>query len=390
MVSQLISADSHIDMPWLPPELFVENCRADLRDRMPHVEETANGAYWTIKGGWQHGTDQKILAVKGMGAIGAPYRKGASPRFDRFADQGVPQDGAKGLPRLTDVEMRVSDQQLDGVRAEVLYGLTGIDRWCPDTDVMAEIYRIYNEWVGAFCRQRPDRFVGLSCLTTRNIDYAVAEARRARDNGLKGLLLYTVPGRDDHAQPLWHDSWEPIWAIADELDMAVHIHTTGGNYQMPSRSEGEHHFQRVRGVVWSTFQIAATEQLAALVFCGATERYPRLRFVLGEFGVGWIPYMLERMDEVYDTRNLREGCQLSMKPSEYWARNFSAVVINEPIVGELVDMVGVDNLMFGNDFPHGDGIWPDSRQNFDGMFGKLPAATQEKIAWQNAARLYSI
>jgi uncharacterized protein len=388
VVSQLISADSHIDLPWLPTGLFVENCRAELRDRVPRVEDTPQGSFWTIAGGWQFVTDARIMAVNGMGAIGLPFRKGASPRFDAFAAAGIFADGAKGIRRLTDVVMRVADQDYDGVRAEVLYGPIGLESWCPDNQVVAECYAIYNEWLGDFCRQRPDRFVGLACLTTRNPVYAVSEARRARDNGLRGLLLYTIPGRYERCEPFWHDSWDPIWAVAEELDLPVHIHTTGGQSKLPPRSGGEHHFHRARAVAWSTFQIATTEQLAALIFAGICERFPRLRFCLGEFGVGWIPYMLERMDEVWETRNLRHDCGLSKKPSEYWASNFYGVVIQEPLVGSLVNILGPDNLLFGNDFAHGDSIWPESRPVFAQTFGHLSNEVQEKIAWRNAARLY--
>jgi uncharacterized protein len=390
MVSQLISADSHIDLPWLPPKLFVENCRAEFRDKVPYVEETPEGPYWTIKGGWDFATPTRILSVNGAGAIGVPYRKGVSPRFDKFEAAGLFADGKNGVRRLTDTALRVADQDHDGVRAEVLHGLTGIESWCPDIDTVAEIYRVYNEWLGSFCGERPDRFVGLACLSTRSPEAAVIEAKRARKNGLKGMLLYTIPGQYERAKPFWHDSWDPIWAIADELDIPVHIHTTGGQSKLPPRSEGEHHFMRARAVAWSTFQIATTEQLAALMFSGICERFPRIRFCLGEFGVGWIPYMLERMDEVWETRNLRHDCGLSKKPSEYWRQNFKGIVISEPLVGSLVDVLGVDTLMFGNDYAHGDSIWPDSRQVFAETFGALPQETQERIAWKNAAKLYSI
>ena len=98
--------------------------------------------------------------------------------------------------------------------------------------------------------------------------------------------------------------------------------------------------------------------LMSLIFSGAPERYPNLKIVIGEAGLGWIPYVLQHMDLEWEDQF--QDLDLKMKPSEYWHRQFYATYQTDPVGIELLDHLGEDNVMWGSDFPHPDGIWPDS------------------------------
>jgi predicted TIM-barrel fold metal-dependent hydrolase len=136
------------------------------------------------------------------------------------------------------------------------------------------------------------------------------------------------------------------------------------------------------------FQLAGGEYLAAIIFSGALERYPRMKFVLGECGVGWLPYVLSRMDEEFDDQFRHLG--LSMKPSEYWRRQGATTFQHEPNIAELVHLVGADNVMWGSDYPHPDGVWPDSRVVIDEDLGALAPDVRRKIVRDNAGKLYGL
>ena len=99
----------------------------------------------------------------------------------------------------------------------------------------------------------------------------------------------------------------------------------------------------------SVFQLTGAEYLASIIFSGALERYPGMHFVLGECGVGWLPYVLSRMDEEYDDQF--RHLSLTMKPSEYWRRQGHTTFQHEPNVAALVHMVGEDNIMGGLTIP---------------------------------------
>ena len=397
MTASIISGDSHIDLPWLPPDLFVTGASAALKDRMPHVLDGPSGPYWTIAGGWQGvgmpvAQQQHFMLVNGIGIFGVKYRPGHSHRTDRIASEGVYDDGAKGIRRITDPDMRTRDQDRDGVRAEVIFGLTGIERFYADNEAVAEIYRIYNEWLGDFCRRHPARHIGLAPVLLHDVDVAVAQVRRAGQLGLKGILLYPHPNLTGGGgrYPLWHEALEPVWKAAADYNLHIHIHSTGPDLQLPPREASIVNHNRARAVFASSFQLSSASQLTAILFTGIFERYPNLKLVLGEFGAGWIPYMVDMMDKVSGNRNLGRDCGLKKPPSEYYRDHVLAVIIDEPLVGTLIDVLGEDNLMYGTDYPHIDGTWPDSHAEFEKNYGALKPEHKEKLAWRNAARLYGL
>jgi predicted TIM-barrel fold metal-dependent hydrolase len=126
--------------------------------------------------------------------------------------------------------------------------------------------------------------------------------------------------------------------------------------------------------------------LMAIIFAGVLERHPGLRMVIGESGIGWIPYILDHMDLEWEDQF--KDLDLKMKPSDYWRRQCYATYQSDRIGIKLLDEIGEDNIMWGSDFPHPDGIWPDSQEYIQRELGHLSPATRHKIVCGNAARLY--
>jgi predicted TIM-barrel fold metal-dependent hydrolase len=145
---------------------------------------------------------------------------------------------------------------------------------------------------------------------------------------------------------------------------------------------------RYRATRTTMFQVCAAEFLASIVFSGALDRFPGFKFVLGEAGVGWLPYILDRMDEEYDDRYYQLG--LSMRPSELWRRQGYSTYQHEPSVATMIPLIGEDNIMWGSDYPHPDGIWPDSQKWIKEDLGSVSPAVQRKIVCENAGKLYGL
>ena len=158
---EMISADCHVDLCWLPPDLFTANASAGLRDRMPYVSDGPKGPVWVTRQGANLGL------VNGMGSAGREYVPGQIHRSDRMASTGLYEDGKRGVRRLTDPDLRLADQDRDGVQAEVLYGVLGTTRRLADHEAAAEVMRIYNEWLADFCATHPDRYAGLASIRSR-------------------------------------------------------------------------------------------------------------------------------------------------------------------------------------------------------------------------------
>ena len=370
----VISADCHIDLCWLPPDLFTSQAPTHLKERMPYVTDGPKGPYWTTRSGAYLGL------LNGMGSAGREYIPGQIQRSDRMASTGLFEDGKKGIRRISDPELRLKDQERDGVQAEVLYGILGTARRMNDPEAVTEVYRIYNTWLADFCQTHADRYAGLVCIPNTDVDAAVAEVRRGATMGLRGAELAV----SSSITPLWDPYWEPLWAVAAECNMPISFHTTG-NKSIPE-SVAPLVRRRASAVLITTFQIATADYLAAMIFNGALERHPNLKIVLGESGIGWIPYMLERMD--FEWEDQFSDLSLTMKPSAYWYRQMYATYQQDRTGIQLIKELGEDNIMWGSDFPHPDGVWPDSQTFIEEQLGHLPPTTRRKIVCDNAAKLY--
>jgi uncharacterized protein len=136
----------------------------------------------------------------------------------------------------------------------------------------------------------------------------------------------------------------------------------------------------------TAFQLNMANILTSMIFGGVLERYQKMQLVLGEAGIGWIPYVLSRMDAEWEDQF--KDLSLKMPPSGYWKRQCYATYQSDPIGVKLLDEMGEDRVMWGSDFPHPDGIWPDSQEFLQRELGHLPAATRRKVQCENAAKLY--
>ncbi len=373
---QVISADGHIDLPWLPPDLFIANASKEFKDRMPFVIDSDKGPIWVANNGIQFGHQN------GMGLGGREYVPGKINRSDRMAAEGLYEDGKKGIRRITDPDLRVKDQDRDGVQAEVLYGIAGRTVRLRDPEAAAEMMRIYNEWLADFCDAYPDRFAGLAGIPNHDAAAAVSEIERVtKRGGLRGLEVANTVDMT----PLYEPEWEPLWQAVHDSGLPLHFHTGGG--VKPATKGLEPLQQRQAHAVYITgFQMGMSKLLMEIIYGGVLEAHSGLRLVIAESGIGWIPYLLERMDLEWEDQY--KDLTLTMKPSDYWHRQCKATYQSDKVGLRLLDVLGEDNVMWGSDYPHMDGVWPDSQEFIENELGHLPAKTRAKIVCENAASLY--
>ena len=371
-----ISADCHLDLCWLPPDLFSSSASLAMKDRMPYVTDGPKGPRWVTKKGANLGL------VNGMGSAGREYVPGRIHRSDRMAATGLYEDGKRGIRRLTDPELRLKDQERDGVQAEVLYGILGATRRLNDAEAAVELVRIYNEWLAGFCDAHPDRYAGLACIPNAPVEAAVEEMRRViKRGGVRGLEI----ANSHDIVPLWDPQWNPVWEVANEAALPVHFHTVGE--RRPDFEKLPPQLALVeRAVHISGFQMHIATTLMSVIFAGVLERCRNVKIVIGESGIGWIPYVLDRMDAEWEDQF--KDLSLTMRPSEYWRRQCRATFQSDRIGIKLLDDLGHDTIMWGSDFPHPDGVWPDSSEFIERDLRHLPAEVRHKVVCENAGKLY--
>ena len=373
-----ISADCHLDLPWLPPDLFTSGASRELKERMPYVEDGPEGPRWVTKAG-------VVMGIPGaVGSVGAPFVPGQNYRVDKMAETGLYDAGKRGERRPGDPHLRIKEMEKDGVDAEIIFGILGVASRVQDHEAANEMLRIYNDWLKEFCSHYPDRHIGLACLPYGDIDAAVKEIHRVAKMGIKGLELSC----SWDMEPMWHPMWEPLWKAVNDVQLPLHFHTFPA---VPPDMIGKHPGRVGRSVFFtivSGFQMNLVNILAAVIGANVLERYPNVRIAFGESGSGWIPYALDRMDFEWEDRFTDLG--LKMKPSDYWRRQCKATFQFDRIGAKLIDDMGAESLMWGSDYPHGDGVWPHSDKYIKEQFVDVPAEQVKMITCTNAGKFYGL
>ena len=231
-------------------------------------------------------------------------------------------------------------------------------------------------------RPDPGRMKGLACLASHDPARAAQQLRRAGELGLRGAEINV----GTMVKPVYHRDWDPLWATSAEYQMPISFHTLGVPHRKPDAADAEAYHWLSVCLNYTLFQLSGAEFLCSIVLSGACERYSDFNFVLGECGIGWIPYVIERTDEEYDDRGFHMG--YPMKPSEYWRRQGHSTFQNEYVSVDQIERIGLDNIMWGNDYPHPDGVFPDSKRALEDGLGHLPADIRNKIVCENAMKAY--
>ena len=283
-----------------------------------------------------------------------------------------------------DSALRAKELEADGVVAEVLFPNGSPFMAGFGTTYSAELQaagkRAYNRWLADFCADLPGRRAGIAQLDLHDVDGAVAEVEWAAAHGLRGVML---PISFDDAPPIYHDRYEPLWSACEDTGLPLHIHGGGGpDYGVDGMLAI---MLYVSEVTWWP-----RRPLWFMIWSGAFERHPGLRMVFTENTAAWIPETLKYLDFLYKGKLFGAiRSEVPHPPSEYWRRQcyVGASFISDEEC-DMREQIGVDKIMFGNDYPHLEGTWPRTKQWLQATVGGLPEADARSILGENAARVY--
>ena len=364
----IISADGHVDLHWLPPNLFKENCAHRFRELMPYVRHDGQ---WVDNQGGDYGVAQGTGATKGR-----PYVAGYQKRMDDHERTNLYSDGKR---RPGNPELRIKDQDLDGIQGEVLYGILGTTRYVNNTEVAEEMIRIYNQWVFTFQEKYPERFRPLAVIPTTSLDAMIRQIVNSRYKHC-GVQICN----DDIKVPLFYPDWNKMWELCVEYNLPVHFHTTVPKMDWSMINE---EYKRPIIATWlGGFQFTAHKVISEMIFGQVLDRYPQLKVVFAESGIGWLPYFLDRMDLQWEEKY--SDINLSAKPSEIWRRQCYCSFQMDEIGLQHLDIIGENNVMWANDFPHSEGTWPNSREFITKSMKNVDHDIKKKILYRNAMDLY--
>jgi len=372
---KLISADSHIVEP---PDMYAGRIAPKFRDRAPKMERRKTPT----------GREYDAWVIDGMqvGTLGAVMQAG-----QRFEDPsqidflGVWEDVRKGG---YDPHAMIKENEEDDVWWSCLQPSQGLFWYrVPDSELLSAICGAYNDWITDFCKPYPERLKGIGMLNVDDVDEACQELERCKQLGLVGVFIPVSPLPD---KPYRHPVYERLWWTAQDADMPLLMHIATNRSGVPG-CEFTMNIGELTGAGRSTTDHWVRYSLSAMLFAGVFDRYPRLKVGSVEHETAWIPHWLKQMDFTYRERPVftkgwksREG----MLPSDYWRRNMFVEFMEDDLGVEMRKHIGVENMLWGSDFPHAESTWPQSKQFLDRIFDGVPEEDRRKITSGNAAKLF--
>ncbi len=365
----VISSDSHV---FEPPDLWTNRIDSKFKERAPHMRQVDGMDHLFIEG-------DQFLA--GIGLI-----SGAGLRFE--APEQITHEA-----RFEDVHVggylpdeHIRDMKTDGVSAEILYPSQGLFYFrVQDSELLSAIFRAYNDWLVDFCSTHPKQLKGIAMINLDDVEDGMRELSRTAKMGMAGAMISEYPPEDRRYDL---PDYEPFWALAQDLDVPLSLHTATsrvGNNRGAGPSSVRVASNRANKV------FLPSTSLCDMIFSGVFDRYPKLKVAIVEFELAWAAHLLGTMDYTYIERQKEASYRFKndMMPSDFFRQNIYLSFQEDQIGIRLRDVIGVDGLMWGSDYPHAEATFPRSMEILDEILEGVADDERAKIVGLNAAKLYN-
>jgi predicted TIM-barrel fold metal-dependent hydrolase len=359
MDERLISADSHVKMT-----------HEEIKKYLP---ASLHQAYDVAAGGYESRMSRGTGQANRAGAAGGPSVAAANSVF--------------GRPGYWDPVERLRDMDTDGVEVEVLYSEVSAFRYVSDVqDGVSETVRAFNDALHEFAEADPRRLIVSYQVPIHDIDLAVSEVERVAGLGGKSLQLPVFP--NEFGQPdYYHERYTPLLSAIQDTGLPVccHIGLKTSLDELAARDPTPN-----KGIMVPMTPLMTAEAMGMWIMGGVLERFPDVKLVFVEPGLGWVAWWLEVVDDMVR----RQGYvypAIKALPSEYFHRNVYLTFIDEHLgLRRVRDLLGTGNLMWSSDFPHPVTSWPHSRKIVDDQFQGIPTQERKKIVCENAVGVWGL
>lgn len=374
----IIDVDTHVTEP---PDLWTSRVPEQMRDSVPRIGLDGKGRQWWFLG-------EKRIANPGLTATAGV---GDMTKW--------PTSYEEMHPAAYNAKERLKYMDQLGIWAMVMYpnvGGFGNQQFLKlqDPELMLTCVKAYNDWQTEWASADSRRLLPIISTPFWDVQATVQEVRRCAAMGHKGILFTGEP--QSLGQPLLGDPhWNPLWEVAVELDLPISFHIGSGNMEDGLQGQKMKAYGRLATFTELSVNVFLRNgvQMNDLIMSGVLARYPKIKFVSVESGIGWIPFVLEALDYQFtDNRVPEERPEFDMLPSQYFARNvYACYWFEQTAPRRLIDKVGVDNILFETDFPHPTSIYGDEvGKRIKGGLSDCEATVQHKILWDNAQKLYKV
>jgi predicted TIM-barrel fold metal-dependent hydrolase len=387
----LVDVDAHVVES---PDLWSSRLPARYRDVGPRLVHAPAGEVALVDGKYV-----ERPGTEGPDVAWWLYEETATQLKRYIAAAGVPADEvtmegityADTRPGCWQPAERLKDMDINGVQAQMCFPnyvrfCGQMFLWGQDKELSRLCVEAYNDWmVEEWCGSSRGRLIPLCLVPLWDVDLAVAEVRRNAARGVHAVAFTELPSY--LGLPSLHSGyWDPFFDACQETRTVVSMHIGSGTKTPQTSADAP-------GAVGATIIFGnSVASLTDFMFSGVLHRFGKLKLLYAEAQIGWIPYLLERADDVWETHrgwsHGQDNCP--EPPSTYYFRQVYSCFFKDSVGVGLLDKVGEDNVLFETDYPHQDGTWPHSRQAAAEQFGHLDQAKIDKIARGNAIRLLAL
>ncbi len=378
----VIDSDTHISEP---PDLFTSRLPKKWHDKVPKIVRNEQTGFEN----WVIGAEQHVGTPVGHTAVaGWPEPFPAAP--SGFAE--IPKAAHDPHARL---------EYMDSLKiwAMALYpNVSGFGSQAflnlESPELMLACVRAYNDFLTDWCEPARERFIPISSMPFWDVPACVKEIEYCAKAGHKGILFTGAP--QDHGQPsLASPHWNPLWECAQAHDLPVSFHIGSGEFTTSDWTPERLELYGPGGINAQTsigLFLENGRQIVDLLFSGVLPRYPDLKFVSVESGIGFIPFLLEAADHTFRYGQVgRARPEFEMLPSEYFARQvYGCYWFEEYAPAHMLDAIPVDNILFETDYPHPVCLYGDVREKIEAGLGQASHEVRRKLLFDNAAKLYGV
>lgn len=347
---KIISVDDHVIEH---PLVWQDRLSEAHREQGPQIIETAEGHHvWRYEG--------QLYPQIGLNAVAGkpPSEYGMEPvRYDHM------------IPGCYDPVERVKDMDIDGVHAALSFPSFpgfggGVFQRAEDKELALACVRAWNDFqVEEWCASASDRLIPLGILPTWDPQLAAGEVERLAQIGTRAVSFPDSPV--PLGLPSFHHPthWEPLWNALEAADIPVCLHFGSGGY-VPgfSFTKPSPEDSAPFAVAIATFSTNLMWSTADLVYSGMLQRHPNLKFMLSEGGIGWIPYLLERLDYTWERHRWYQNISRTDRPSDLFHKHIWGCFIDDVHGVNSREAIGIDRILIEVDYPHSDSNWPNSRK----------------------------
>ena len=370
MDCRVISADNHINEP---PWVF-DRVPLALKDRAPKMMRGADGGDgWSFDGG----PPKRTFGIEAMAGFDRKDFRLSGLRFDQIR------------PGNWDGTEHLKDMDIDGVFGSVTYPANVIQVYSmADREMALACLKSYNDWMlEDFQSVDPKRLIALPMLPTEDgIEICLAEFDRVMKKGAKALFIPGMPAR-----PYNDPYYEPLWAAASAVGVALTFHRTFGG--KPDKSDWDELVDQkvsVGGIVFRYF--SGVRPLTYMIFAGVFDRHPGLKIVAAEVDAGWVPFWLQTMDHHWEAQQSWFPQSLDHPPSDFVGVNVFTTAIDDYVGYDLISTGKYPRLtsatMFSSDYPHSATIWPNSAKVAEQVKRNMTKEDRFMVLEGNAVRVF--